>query len=609
MRKPHWLRGHKSAAYPRELIVFDTETEPVPVDDSTVEHKLVFGWAAYCRVSHEQSWTDPRWFRFTESIAFWQWVEDTARPKQATYIYCHNANFDWQVTGMCQLLLELGWKCDKAIIEDPPNYFRWRKDKKTLMLLDSTNYWRVKLADIGKRLGIEKLEMPENWNDPETADAYCKRDCEILIVALQTWFNWLAEHELGGLAISLAGQAWSAYLYRFMDYPIFIDDNERALELARDSYYGGRTEANLLSKPIRNVTCCDVNSMYPHVMREYEYPTRLHGIYKRVSLSELRKWTKKYCVTARVIVTTDEPVYPERTKYGLTFPIGTFQTVLSTPEITYALEHDHLVSCSEASVYEKAPIFVRFVDELYAIRKAYIESGDETAKYYVKIMMNSLYGKFGQRSGKEEILGYDDDPRLYVETEIDLDTGKRYRIRHIAGLILSRSLDEEGRDSHPAISAHVTAYARMLLWNLIEQAGRDNVYYTDTDSLHVNAMGLAQLDNLISDTLLGALKVEKHITRAVYFGPKDYRLDGTRTMKGIRANATKIAPATYRQESWQSLRGACATQHIGGPLVRTVTKEYKRKYRKGTVLPDGRVLPLRRVSSKAGAVLDRSGSR
>lgn len=521
-------------------------------------------------------------------------MEGVCKSKKRTYAFCHNANFDWQATSMCQSLPALGWRCEKAIIEDPPNYFQWRKDDKTLMLLDSTNYWPEALKKMGERIGLPKYDLPADWSDPALSDTYCRRDVEIVLRTMQDWFRWIAVNDLGSFAISRAGQAWSAYRHRFMTADIFIDDNDKALTLARESYIGGRTEAWHLNTPLADVTVLDVNALYPSVMRENLYPTKLAGVYTHVELDELRAWLNTYCCVAAVIIDTDLPIYPERTPHGIMFPVGRFHTVLTTPELLCALDRGHLMSCSRCAVYECADIFTSFVDETYALRMAYHASGDMAAHHNMKHLMASLYGKFGQRGGHEEIIGTCDDTSLHVESEIDLDTGKKYRIRFIAGIILCRSLDDETRDSHPAIASHVTAYGRQILWQGIETAGISNVHYMDTDSLHVNAAGLASMQPRLAPTQLGAYKVERTVAHAFYRGAKDYTLDDTVRVKGVRAKATQLEPGVYEQEQWVSIRGSCTIHHTGGPLVRRVIKHLKRIYRKGLVDPTGRVLPWRR---------------
>jgi hypothetical protein len=581
---------------PRELVVFDTETKRRFINLYDTEQELVFGFAAYRRVNRHGNWSAPRWFRFETGLQFYQWLESIAQPKKRLYVFCHNANFDWQSTLMVRHMPGLGWNCEKAIIEDPPNYFLWRKDNKSIAMLDTTNYWQEPLAKIGDSVGLAKLDFPPDWEDVELADTYCKRDIEILLLALDRRFKWLRDNDFGSFAISQASQAWTAYRHRFMDEDIFIDDNEDALELARASYMGGRTEAWRIGVELHDVHVLDVNQMYPAVMRDNWYPAKLISIYKRVTLEEITRWCNEYCVVATVLIETDLPIYPQRVSFGIVFPTGRFWTTLTTGELQCALRAGHVTECSVAAVYERAKLFKRWVDELHALRVKYQEAGELLYSDYTKKASNSLYGKFGQRGGHEEIIGYCDDMSLHVETEIDLDTGKRYRIRHIAGVIMCRALDAETRDSHPAIASHVTGYARQVLWQYAVAAGIERVYYMDTDSIHTDREGYARLAAHIDPRRLGALKLERVVERALYRGAKDYTLDDATKTKGIRKKAVEISQDTYFQEQWVSIRGSCQLNHTGGPLVLMVVKHLQRQYRKGDVAADGVVSPLRRTA-------------
>lgn len=505
---------------------------------------------------------------------------------------------------MTTLLPQLGWECDTAILEDPPNYFRWRKGAKTLRLLDSTNYWKVKLADMGERIGLSKLTMPENWQDREVADTYCKRDVTILLESLTRWIEWLRLHDLGGLGISIAQQSYKAYKHRFLNHPIFIDANDDALELARDGYYGGRVECWTLNQRVTDIHCCDVNSMYTTVMEREEYPTKLHGVYSKVTHDELARWLDRYCVMARVTLEATAPMYPERTPETLVFPTGVFQTVLASPELRVALQRKEIRSIQSAAIYDRAPIFREWCQEMYPLKQSYAEKGDRLGEKFSKDILNSLYGKFGQRGSHEEIVGRCDPTELFVCTEIDLETGTRYRIRHIAGLILARSQSGESRYSHPAIAAHVTAHARCLLWTLAQVAGISDVHYMDTDSLHTTVAGYQRLRPYIDPTRLGYLKLEKVCRSGIYYGPKDYELDGVRKIKGVSASAVQTDVSTFSQSQWVSMKGACLLDHSGGPLVRRITKKYSRRYRKGTPTPTGRVLPLVRELLSALGIVD-----
>jgi hypothetical protein len=136
-------------------------------------------------------------------------------------------------------------------------------------------------------------------------------------------------------------------------------------------------------------------------------------------------------------------------------------------------------------------------------------------------------------------------------------------------------------------------------------AGVENVHYMDTDSLHVSQAGFDRMCSHIDPSRLGALKLEKTIDTAVYYGPKDYQLDAMRVIKGVRANAPELDVGVFSQSQWVSIKGATVAEHRGAPLVRQVVKRFSRRYRKGKVGADNRVSPLRLTLTQLLDVLRR----
>ncbi|GAH92999.1 unnamed protein product, partial [marine sediment metagenome] len=68
---------------------------------------------------------------------------------------------------------------------------------------------------------------------------------------------------------------------------------------------------------------------------------------------------------------------------------------------------------------------------------------------------------------------------------------------------------KEANNNMVAISAHITAGARMLLWNLIKRLPLGNVLYCDTDSIIFRKRDISAFADVISDTQLGMLAIEK----------------------------------------------------------------------------------------------------
>lgn len=593
MRFPHYLKQNKSSVYPRHCIWFDTETTPEQISPDTIKHNLNFGWACYRRRSRGDKWSKPHWYRFTTINQFWHWVTETIDTKESFTLFAHNGSFDLPVLDAFNWLQDDGWNLTNAVIDSPPIILKWRKDGKTIRFIDTLNIWRMPLAAIGKSIGLDKLPFPDDNATPEYWDTYGKRDTEIIMLAIIKWFDFIKQHDLGGFAPTLASQAVRAYRHRFMNNKILIDDNETALNMARDAYHGGRTECFHIGEVTGPLYQLDVNSMYPDVMKKELMPTCLIGVFKRVKHLELYKLMKDCSVIAQVTLSVDTPVFPQFKNGKLIFPVGDFETTLTTPELIYALDNGYVTNINQVAIYKQAIIFSEFVTYLYDLRQRAKNNNETTTAQMAKILMNSLYGKFGQQGRVYETIDNNDSKEIKTWTEIDADTNEVIHHRQFAGMVQQLTTEPESRDSHPAIAAHVTAYARMNLWNIYQTAGLDNCYYSDTDCVVVNQSGYDNLQPLIDPNLLGFLKLEQIIQRASIRGPKDYTFDDVQKVKGVKRTAEWLDTNTVRQEQWAGLRGLLAKGDLTAPTTKTITKRLKRIYTKGDVMKSGRVKPYR----------------
>ena len=300
------------------------------IDDSTIEARLSFGYACYIRRIGKGKWSSPQWTRFENPADFWEFVYKYVKPKRRLYIFAHNMGFDiTQVKGFSQLQSD-GWQCTSRIIASKIFNLTYRKDNASIRLVDTYNYYPMSLKVIGDMVGIEKLDFPDDDADQETWDTYCKRDVEVLVAAMRLWWDRVIDWGLGNFAVTLASQCYNAYRHRFMPTPIYIDNNERATQLGRESYIGGRTEAFQIGTIKEKVYCLDINSMYPYVMRNKPVPYRLATTRTRLELHELAQLLEKYCIVASVDLEVNEPAIPIRHQGRTTWPIGTFNAALTT---------------------------------------------------------------------------------------------------------------------------------------------------------------------------------------------------------------------------------------------------------------------------------------
>jgi hypothetical protein len=593
VRVAHYLKGNKGGELPHQAVYLDTETDPHRLPGGETAHRLRFGWACFERTRESGSWCEPEWFRFTSPADLWTWLEQRSRPRTRLYVFAHNWSFDGPVCGVFSVPLSRGWELKRAIIEGPPVILTYRRGTSTIELLDTLNWWRMPLASIGESVGIPKLRMPPKRASRSEWDIYCRRDVEVIRAALHAWWRFLDAHDLGGFARTLAGQALRSYRHRFMDSPILIDDDARALALARESYHGGRTECFRLGKVQGPITCLDVNSMYPAVMRDGSFPAALVRFTRRASVSDLALWSLKHSVVARVMLKTDRNRFAVVDRGKLVFPVGRFWAALTKPEIHDALDHGEIQRVDCVSLYDEAPLFARFVTELYQLRHDASSRGDSVSAWLLKILMNSLYGKFGQRGGVWESAGQARDETVRCWIEYDVVEGTLREWRQFAGHLQTRSGDAESRDSSPAIASTVTALARQHLAQLIETASPSETVYCDTDSLYVLPAGAKRLAPFIDPARLGALKVERVLPWIVLHGPKDYETPDGPTIKGVRASARWTSTSTVEQEQWTGLKGLLQRGDMSAPITKLIEKHLRREYTKGTADRHGRISPLR----------------
>ena len=613
-RRPHRIKHNKGNESPRHCVWLDCETKGKNVGGTREQQRLVYGYAEYARLEGGIPSRTGRSVSFQQNAEFWNWLLDIPTDKIRLWVFAHNLGFDFTVLEGFTTLQEAGWFLDKCIIESPPTfislkdyngaYSEWHVGKtaedkiglvwngRRLLFVDSVNYFKMPLEQLGKSVGIEKMTLPKGLGDNEETARYCQNDVAILRRAIIRWIRFLRENDLGAFRISTASQSFAAYTHRFMEHPIFIHTNSAATNLERNGYFGGRVECFRIGEIKERAYALDINSQYPAVMLSGVYPTNHKTSRKFFERDWFDEQLDTMAVMARVIIETDKPWYPVRHDGKLVFPVGEFETTLATPELRHAQEYGHLKEVLECSVYEQNPIFREFVEFFYAKKRHYKETGDKALETFYKLILNTLYGKFGQRGD----FWVEIDEQAVMENgywdAIDASTKVVRNLRSIKGTVQEKQRGVGAYNAFPAIAAHVTSYARILLLKYINIAGPGNVVYCDTDSVYVTESGREKLRGYCRDVELGALKLEQTVNRSWFYGPKDYILDGESTIKGISTKAIKIGPGIYKQPLFWGFKRMLRHEFIDIQIIETIVKHLQRIYTKGDVAPDGRVTPL-----------------
>lgn len=593
IRFQHYLKDNKKSEYPYHFIFFDTETYQQEIDRDTYEHTLKLGVAIYWRRGSdghkEQIYIHP----FYTCEDFWDFVISKCTSRRKIVVISHNLPFDMGIVKGWKFLDSMGFKPSKIILDYNCNIWRFRKDSVSLLFLDNMNYFQTSLEALGDTIGFKKLPMPSPGADIEEWKRYCLRDAQILLEVWKRWLRFLNHFDLGSFGYTLASQAFNAFRHRFMRTPISIHTSNKAVNLERAAYRGGRNECFRLGEYKANrFYLLDINSMYPFVMYKFEYPRNLISTGNSLEINQARKLLEKYCLIAECAISTDEPCYGVKLKDKLVFPIGEFTSVLTTNEVLRGLERGYIKSIGNYALYERALLFGDYVKFFYSRRLEFEGKGMFPYAYQCKIMLNSLYGKFGQRTEEWKYV-CDDATRDYDWwQEYDYQDKKVYTYRCINHRVEVSTGYHEGFNSLVAIAAEVTANARLYLWDLISLAGVNNVFYCDTDSLIVTEAGMAYLSGFIHPTELGKLKIVASADNISIHNLKDYSFGGLVKIKGVRRDAEMIEYNKYKQLQSIGIKSGLHNRDINRVIWRAVIKELKRDYTKGEVLPDGRVKPF-----------------
>jgi len=585
------LRRNHGSDYPTRLLYLDTETTESKGDPYR-RHAFRLGWTLYVRQRSERGKRQCTWRYWTNRNKLLAYIESLLKGKSTLWLVGHNLYYDIQALGFYDYIGYRGYE-EEFFYDCGLVYLHFlQKGSAHLKLVSSTNYFDCSLRELGEAVGLQKYNIDFNLAGNDELCIYCFRDVEILYEAMCRYMEFNKAHDTGRFGYTKASQALNCYRHRFMRKKIYIHRVEKVVDLERSAYFGGRTECWQLGEiEGGQKVFLDVNSMYPYVMKKYRYPTRLRMYLEGKEASLALDYLESSSVVAEVSLQTDEPIYAMRRDGKLIFPVGTFRTFLCTGALRRARDAGHIRAVHRAAVYSCDYIFSEYVDYWYALKCKYKREGNTIYTRIVKLFLNSLYGKFGQK--KPVVETYLDPaagpPRSCIT--MSAETGECWVERSAFGKIYRQVGEENGDKSLVAVAAHVSEYSRLALWDLCTAVGSERVYYMDTDSICILAGDIHRINDSIHGQRLGALSVDKVCETLVLCGPKHYFHDGKRVCKGVPKKAEQVGEHLYRYEQFLGSASHMRIAETKEFLVRETRKSVTPTYDKGEVLPSGRVIP------------------
>jgi DNA polymerase elongation subunit (family B) len=199
-------------------------------------------------------------------------------------------------------------------------------------------------------------------------------------------------------------------------------------------------------------------------------------------------------------------------------PIGSFSMKINSPEYYNAIK-DYNITINKGFLFEANDIFSKYVGDLFLLRQQY--SKIDPMNYIAKLLLNSLYGRFGMNPIKNTQGFYSKEDFFKISKDFNiieyvnfLDDNKELSV--YVNFENPTILDKETNVSISIASA-ITSYARIFMAEFKREGY--NLYYTDTDSIYIP---YELPKNLISDKILGKFKLEYIFKDIVFLAPKVY---------------------------------------------------------------------------------------
>ncbi|GAH34772.1 unnamed protein product [marine sediment metagenome] len=143
-----------------------------------------------------------------------------------------------------------------------------------------------------------------------------------------------------------------------------------------------------------------------------------------------------------------------------------------------------------------------------------------------------------------------------------------------------------------SIPAHITEYGRIMLWDIVETVGIENVIYCDTDSIIIPKSKVGKIVNMVNASELGMLKTEYETEKLRIHGCKDYQTDQFTKIKGVPKSADQITENTFRYNQFLGQSSHLRLEEWNHFIIRETVKTNKRIYDKGNVSASGKVTPF-----------------
>lgn len=396
-----------------------------------------------------------------------------------------------------------------------------------------------------------------NWDLKKELINYLKNDLEGLLEALQKISSYVYDTFSLNITKYLTLPSLSLALFTSNFFPENGDEHFKVLPKIvsndiREAYYGGISFNK--TNHILNAEYYDVVSQYPYVMKN-EMPT---GSPRFTTDKNIKNYKKVGFIFANIIPTSDNKIISFRNNGEIVYPVKPFNRWIYVAEAESALKYGFKVNIICGYKFEPHKVFDSFVDYFFDIKK---NTEDPVQRTIAKLILNSLYGKFGSKTPTfsikltkttnlkaldsirniefitevgpySVIYDYGELPDIIYKSELEEKTympTDDYKLSHLTSLV--------------HLSAAISALGRIYMHPLIMDK-KNPALVVNTDSVVVQK---PLKKNVGSE--LGDLKHQYKIKEAIYIYPKLYyhrTEDNQEIIKSAGIDKTQLSYTSFK---------------------------------------------------------------
>lgn len=443
-----------------------------------------------------------------------------------------------------------------------------KRSKKTLNItfLDSVRLLPRSLKVLSKAFSLNNSNLVKgyfdhnlvkshnlnNYNIRKNSTAYCLLDCKSLHNVLEVFNNLVFKNWESFIwnSPTISSLAFSIFRSNFLDEKIIPQISGTLFKIFKNGYSGGAVDLyipfHFYDDDKKLLFYYDVNSLYPFVMKMFEYPCG-EVMYFENDITKIKPYALAFCFCeVKAPENLEHPFLQVHVNNKTISPLGEFEGVFYSKEILHARKLGYDIKVINGYYFtEKKKLFSKYVEIFHDTRKLYDK--DNPMNYICKLLLNSLYGRLAMCDLHNQIKVLDENKfkefmsKIPVDTKVEdviqFDDSKKFIVEtKLERFSNDYNSNFENHVTSIPIAAAITAEARIFM-SQFKNNPKIQLSYSDTDSI-ITTCSPEEMNNIFPGIIhkdeLGKLKHEYTISNAVMLGPKCYLLelvDGSRIVK------------------------------------------------------------------------------